>query len=120
MAIRGNITTYLQTIKLELISDYLRVAPSPNYKRTHALAKGWEVHVNSDTEGFLTNDVEYAQYVQGPRRAGGREVGERQARKLRQKGWRSISDIARQDIKIFEQLVNRSIQPRAGSEGEID
>lgn len=112
---------YLEGLRTELRSDYSKVSASQNYTRTGDLGAGWKIEVSSDgSQGFLYNDVEYAAYVQGPRHVGGRGVGERQAAHMRKRGWRSISDIARANVKRYTELMNRSIQPKAESGGEIE
>lgn len=93
-------------------------------RRTNKLKNGWKnpnaIKVSQDgSSGTLTNSVEYAVHVQGPR-GGGREAYERQTQRSRDAGWQSITDVARRTRKEFVQIMNRSIQPRAGSEGEID
>lgn len=86
------------------------------YRRTGNYGRGWTApgSINAKpNEVTLVNRVGYAVYVGGPK-GGGRGKGERQTKVMREKGWESISDAARQEVKNWEQLVNRSIRGRPG------
>lgn len=103
---------YLEKVKYELQSGYRNVPGSPKYQRTYNLFDSFEITVNqSGTKGELINTQPYAVYVIGPR-SGGRGIGSRQARHMRQRGWQSVSDVARKLAPEYRTVMNRSIQPR--------
>lgn len=86
----------------EASADYQNVAPSPAYRRTGTLARGWRsptaVRYGADYTLTLENRVSYAGYVQGPRRT--------QSRVMRAKGWRDSATLAR-DV---ERQLNRKFR----------
>jgi hypothetical protein len=108
--VRRSMKRYLNEVKKILQENYNTVPTSPNYTRTHDLQQGWEVSVSPDgSQGFLFNETPYAVFVQGPK-GGGRGTGSRQTAAMRNRGWLSISDVARVTRPRFNELMNRSIQ----------
>jgi hypothetical protein len=127
--LRTNMESYLNYVRAQMQEDYNRVPertsnnykakpPIRKYKRTNRLQRGWKVSpvgfVNGTMTGIVYNNVSYAGYVQGPNRTIESEARAdleqvRQSRKLRKRGWRSISDVARQTRKRFDTVMNRSI-----------
>ena len=104
---------YLNTVRKEMQSDYGRVPITPNYPvRTYALSRGWEIHMDpGGFSGELVNTTGYAVFVQGPRRHGGRtSSGHAQTAVMRRRGWRSITDVARETRREYIQMVNKSIK----------
>lgn len=103
---------YLESVRDQLNKGYDDVAPSPKYTRTNKVRNGWRIEVSPDgSTATLTNSEEHAVYPVGPR-GGGRQAGSRQAQFQRQRGWKSISDVARETKPLYRQLVNRAISPR--------
>lgn len=69
-----------------------RSGPRRGGRRTGNYGRTWGVSVRYTSNTVtITNPVPYAVYVGGPRK-GGR--GQRQARFMRDRGWKSISDVA--------------------------
>ena len=107
---------YLEEVKRQLNAGYSDVTPSPRYTRTNKLRDGWIIEVSTDgSTGTLKNRAAHAVYAVGPR-GGGRGRGERQAAFQRQRGWKSISDVARETRPRYVQLMNRSLSPHATGE----
>lgn len=116
---RKEMEAYLKSIRDELNAGYREVPPSPRYRRTKKLQRGWNIKIRRyGISGDLTNDAtdkygrQYAVYVVGPRRDGGRGVGEHQTAKMRRRGWKSISDVARRRAPEYQRIMNRAIRPR--------
>lgn len=114
-ASRANMRLYLKTVAIQM-RKYPPQQGNSNYVRTGLLKEGWSdasIQVNADgSEGTLINPVEYAGFVQGPRRHGERteESGSHQSDRNRKLGWESITDVARRTRPYFENLMNRSIK----------
>lgn len=111
-----NMRSYLEYVRVQMQANYNSVAPSPTYTRTHALQQGWEiVEPVTAEQGTLVNNVRYSGFVQGPNRI--RESGDlgndimrvQQSAAMRKRGWKSISDVARESKKRFKTVMNRSI-----------
>lgn len=86
------------------------------YRRTGDYGRGWTAPGAvraSAKEVTVVNRVKYSVYVGGPK-YGGRGKGERQAKVMQQKGWPSITDVARETKRDYVQLVNRAIRGRPG------
>lgn len=84
------------------------------YKRTGNYGRGWTAPGAvraSASEVTLVNRVTYSVYVGGPRQGA---VGERQTKVMRGKGWKSITDVARETKRNYVQLVNKAIRGRPG------
>lgn len=91
---------------------------NPNgYQRTFQLQQGWLhpiINISSDgSEGTLVNPVMWAVYAQGPK-YGGRGKGERQSARMRELGWQSITDVARDTNRLYVELMNRAIKGNPG------
>lgn len=113
-SVRTNMRRYLEAVKRIMQEDYGRVPPGKTYVRTGLLGDSWVITVSADgAEGTLENTAEYGVFVQGPR-GGGRGPGERQAQQLRSRGWKSISDVVRDQHASYVGIMNRSIGPHAG------
>lgn len=87
------------------------------YKRTGDYGRGWSspgAVRASASEATLVNRVPYAVYVGGPWPQSRHEKGQRQTKVMHGKGWKSISDVARDKKKSYVQLVNRAIRGRPG------
>lgn len=140
---RKQMRLYLQAVRDELIANYEEAEQTPRgarlegratakTKRTRQWVRGigdkrdrsqnlrasWHIEVSGSTgsEGILFNTATYAVYVQGPRREHGRGPGTRQAAHMRRRGWRSITDVARETKPLFFTLMNRVYGPRAFGE----
>jgi len=91
-------------------------ARSP-YKRTQALHDGWKAYVAPDgSQGIVFNNavnkgrsVSYAFYVQGPHGRNEPSHGKRKRADNRSRGWKSVTDVARETKKEFTTVVNRAI-----------
>jgi len=87
------------------------------YKRTGNYGRGWTAPGAvraSATEVTLVNRVGYSVYVGGPWPQSGHDKGERQTKVMHGKGWKSISDVARDTKKNYVQLVNKAVRGRPG------
>ncbi len=84
------------------------------YRRTGTYGRGWTAPgavKASASEVTVVNRVGYSVYVGGPKQG---NVGERQTKVMRGKGWPSITDVARETKRDYIELVNRSIRGRPG------
>jgi hypothetical protein len=104
---------YLNSVKKKMQGDYGRVTPKPNYTRTQRLYRGWEIHMLQPGVGELVNNTPYAVYAQGPR-SHGQGPGAHQAAAMRRRGWRSITDVARDTKKDYYEIMNRAVKGRSG------
>lgn len=86
------------------------------YVRTGNYGRGWTAPgaiKATAAEVTLVNRVRYSVYVGGPK-YGGRGKGERQTKVMQQKGWPSITDVARETKRKYVQLVNKALRGRPG------
>jgi hypothetical protein len=119
-ASRG-IRRYLEKVRDELRAGYDSVHENYNkYKRTDELYNSFHIAIDANGQGgWLTNDATdkngklYAVYVIGPK-GGGRGPGERQSQLQRQRGWPSITDVARRNKPFYRDVMNRAIAPSRG------
>jgi hypothetical protein len=84
------------------------------YRRTGNYGRGWTAPgavKASAAEVTLVNRVGYSVYVGGPKQG---NKGERQTKVMRGKGWKSITDVARETKREYVQLVNKAIRGRPG------
>lgn len=66
--------------------------PRRGGRRTGAYGRGWGTSVQfTGNSVTIMNSVQYAVYVGGPRRG---NRGQRQAAFMRERGWKSVSDVA--------------------------
>lgn len=136
---RKQMNNYLKRVRDKLILNYNDADVTPtgaryegreNVRRRREWVRGvgdkrnksenmrgsWHIDVNHDGSlGTLFNTASYAVYVQGPR-GHGRGPGQRQAKKMRDRGWRSITDVARETYKEFTIVMNRAYGPSAFDE----
>lgn len=107
-----NMKNYLESIKSVMQNNYDSAKKSPKYKRrkeNDGIWSGWEITVSSDgLEGSITNEIRGAAYVQGPRRLRG-ESTVSQLPQMRQRGWKSITDVAQQQHASYVRVMARSI-----------
>lgn len=81
--------------------------PRRGGRRTGAYGKGWGSSVQFTPNSVtIRNNVAYAVYVGGPR-AGAR--GRRQARAMRARGWKSVTDVAPPIAKRMTPVLIRKI-----------
>lgn len=73
--------------------------------RTGNYGRNWRKRWVGEYGIEVSNPLSYARYVGGPRN---RSPG--QARALRARGWPSITDVARDEVKRFEPAINRAIR----------
>jgi hypothetical protein len=70
-----------------------RRGPRAGGRRTGFYGRGWGVGIRlTPTSAEVSNSASYAVYVGGPNPGQGK--GRRQARALRARGWKSVSDVA--------------------------
>lgn len=106
---RAGMREYLEEVKKIMQDNYNTAEPSPAYTRTNKMRRGWVVAVRSNNFGELTNSVRYAGLVQGPNRPSVNERVRQQAR-FRRRGWKSISDVARETRHSYARTMNRRIK----------
>lgn len=112
---------YLERVRDELRKGYdLVYENTDTYKRTDTLYNSFHISIDPGGQGGnLLNDARdprgkfYAVYVIGPK-GGGRGKGERQSELQRQRGWPSITDVARRNAPYFHDVMNRAISPSKG------
>ena len=106
---RAGMREYLDEVKKIMQDNYETARSSPGYTRTNRMRKGWKVRVPSNNFGDLINDVRYTSLVQGPNRntTTGRVL---QQARFRERGWLSISDVARDTKHRYERIMNRRIK----------
>lgn len=106
---RAGMREYLEEVKKIMQDNYNTARPSPGYTRTNTMRKGWRVIVRSNNFGDLVNAVHYTSLVQGPNRNTTTGRVTQQAR-FRERGWLSISDVARNTKKRYARIMNRRIK----------
>lgn len=82
-------------------ADYEKVTPSPRYRRTGTLGRGWTFvgprKKGNDLAVEVGNNVEYAGYAQGFTPDVGGDSDEHQTRVMSQRGWAPVNEVAREE-----------------------
>lgn len=95
------------------MADYPSQRPT-KYVRTGDYGRGWTAPGAvraSATEATLVNQVPYSVWVGGPNPSHGQPG---QTKDMRKRGWKSITDVARETKREYVQLVNKAIRGRPG------
>lgn len=98
----------LRDFAADVVSVATKYPPQRNthYRRTGRLGRGWMIIVRDIDSIDVVNRVPYASIVMGPT---DEERG--QAEAFAERGWRSISDIADEQLKKHKDLMRKAIGP---------